>query len=337
MNNLKILTSGIFSTIQDSGRIGYQGEGFLNSGVMDSFAYQIGNALVGNALSDNPASIEFGITGGKIRFSSHTIVSITGARVVLKLNDNEIDQDVPIIVKKNDVLDFTKMTKGRFVYLSVAGGIQVPTIMNSHSTSLAVNLGGFEGRKLENGDVLPILDLSQVSHQSVTKLSPKMPKGIFSLVNSNKIRVVNGPEFDWFSETEWQKLLQQPFSLGKHINRMGFRIDGTTINFKPENLLSEANMNGAVQISRDGHPIILLADRATHGGYPVIAKVISSDLGTLAQWPQHKPIHFEKVLLNDAWLASAERAEVVQGIYKSKPWEILLHTRTMANKIKRFF
>ncbi|MBZ6010832.1 biotin-dependent carboxyltransferase family protein [Leuconostoc gelidum] len=337
MNTLKILTSGIFSTIQDSGRIGYQGEGFLNSGVMDLFAYQIGNALVGNALIDNPASIEFGITGGKIRFSSHTIVSVTGARVVLRLNDNEIDQDVPIIVKKNDVLDFTKMTKGRFVYLSIAGGIQVPTIMNSHSTSLAVNLGGFEGRKLENGDVLPIFDLSQVFHQNVTKLTPKMSKEIFSLANSDKIRVVNGPEFDWFSETEWRKLLQKTFYLGKHINRMGFRIDGPMINFKPENLLSEANMNGAIQVSRDGHPIILLADRATHGGYPVIAKVISSDLGLLSQWPQNKPIYFEKVSVTDAWAISIQQADIIKNIYQTQPWQTLLPTRVMANKIKQLF
>lgn len=337
MNTIKIITPGMLATVQDDGRIGHQGEGFLNSGVMDIFSYQIGNALVGNKSTDKPASIEFGVTGGKVKFSSSTIVAITGARVNAKLNDATVSQDIPILVNENDVLDFTQIIEGRFVYLSVAGGIQVPKVLGSHATTLAVNLGGFNGKRLESGAVLNILDASQAFNYNTVKLLPKMPLNLISLIKTKKIRIVPGPEYDWFSEDEWQKLLNKPFHLGKHIDRMGYRIEGPMIIFKPENLLSEANMNGAIQISRDGQPIVLLADRATHGGYPVIAKVITSDLGTLAQWPQHKPIHFEKVSLNDAWLASADRAEVVQGIYKSKPWEILLHTRTMANKIKCLF
>lgn len=178
---------------------------------------------------------------------------------------------------------------------------------------------------------------SQEEQQKIGSFFKQLDASIALHQHKLDIRIVPGPEYDWFSEDEWQKLLNKPFYLGKYIDRMGYRIEGPMIIFKPENLLSEANMNGAIQISRDGQPIVLLADRATHGGYPVIAKVIISDLGILAQWPQHKPIHFEKVSLNDAWLASADRAEVVQGIYKSKPWEILLHSRTMANKIKRLF
>lgn len=337
MNAIKILTAGTLATVQDTGRIGHQGEGLPNSGVMDNFAYQIGNALVGNCPSDNSASIEFAITGGKIQISSQTIVALTGARALVKRNDEVVSQDMPILVKENDVLDFTQITQGRFIYLSVAGGVQVPTRMGSRSTSLSIKLGGFNGRSLEHGDVLPILSLAEAWPRLQPKLSPKMPNQLVSLTTRHKVRIVDGPESDWFSNKDWEKLLSQAFHLGKHIDRMGYRLDGPEINAKTENLLSEANMNGAIQISRDGQPIILLADRATHGGYPVIAKVMTADLGILAQWPQDQPIFFEKVAISDAWEMTAEMDRFIKGVYQSHPWETLLPIRIMANKIKQLF
>ncbi|MEX0381261.1 biotin-dependent carboxyltransferase family protein [Leuconostoc sp. MS02] len=337
MNNVKILESGILATIQDGGRIGHQGEGVINSGVMDSLAYQIGNALVGNNLSHNPASIEFGVNGGKVKFLTSSVVAITGARVDLKRNDVLVSQDVPIYVEKNDVLDFTHVIQGRFVYFNIAGGIKVPKIMDSHATSITINLGGFNGRRLKNGDLLPILSLSETGITNMQKISPKIPNNATSFSVKSKIRIVNGPEFDWFSEIAWQKLLNEPFTLGKHLNRMGYRIDGPIIEYKLENLLSEANINGAIQVSRDGQPIILMADRATHGGYPVIAKVIAADLGVLAQWPQNKPIYFETVQLKQAWYFLQKQANIVSSICSDQPWQVVMPQRMMANKIEQLF
>lgn len=337
MNAFKILTAGTLATVQDTGRIGHQGEGLPNSGVMDNFAYRIGNALVGNRASDNAASIEFGVTGGKVQFSSQTIVALTGARALVKRNDEVVSQNIPILVKENDVLDFTQITQGRFIYLSIAGGVQVPMRMGSRSTSLSIKLGGFDGRSLVQGDVLPILDLAEAWPRLQPKLSPQVPNQLVSLTTRHKIRIVDGPESDWFSHRDWEKLLNEAFHLGKHIDRMGYRLDGPVINAKSENLLSEANMNGAIQISRDGQPIILLADRATHGGYPVIAKVITTDLGVIAQWSQNQPIFFEKVAINEAWEMTAEMDRFIKGVYQSHPWETLLPVRMMANKIKQLF
>ncbi len=41
MNTIKIITPGMLATVQDDGRIGHQGEGFLNSGVMDIFSIRL--------------------------------------------------------------------------------------------------------------------------------------------------------------------------------------------------------------------------------------------------------------------------------------------------------
>lgn len=337
MNAIKILTPGTLATVQDRGRIGHQGEGLPSAGVMDNFAYQMGNALVGNRISDNVASIEFGVTGGIVQFSSQTIVAVTGARAVVKLDDEIVRQDIPILVTKNDILDFTQLTQGRFIYLSIAGGVQIPALMGSQSTSLSIELGGVDGRALAPGDVLPILTLADAWPRLQPKLIPQILERPVSLVTPHKVRIVAGPESDWFSNKDWEKLLTQAFHLGKHIDRMGYRLEGPEINAKTENLLSEPNMNGAIQISRDGQPIILLADRATHGGYPVIAKVITADLGLLAQWPQNQPIFFEKISISEAWEIAAEMDRMVKDVYQSHPWETLLPVRMMANKIKHLF
>ena len=48
MEVFKVLEPGPFTTIQDSGRYGYQQFGIPVSGALDTFSYLAANALVGN-------------------------------------------------------------------------------------------------------------------------------------------------------------------------------------------------------------------------------------------------------------------------------------------------
>ncbi|MEY4629637.1 MAG: hypothetical protein RLZZ595_1963, partial [Bacteroidota bacterium] len=48
-------------------------------------------------------------------------------------------------------------------------------------------------------------------------------------------------------------------------------------------LVSTAVTRGIVQVTNEGHPIILMADAQTIGGYPRIARIVYSDLSKLAQ------------------------------------------------------
>jgi allophanate hydrolase subunit 2 len=52
---------------------------------------------------------------------------------------------------------------------------------------------------------------------------------------------------------------------------------------------------GAVQVPSGGEPIVLLADHQTTGGYPVIATVIRSDLGSVAQAMPGEALAFRAV------------------------------------------
>jgi allophanate hydrolase subunit 2 len=68
-------------------------------------------------------------------------------------------------------------------------------------------------------------------------------------------------------------------------------------------------VTGAIQVPPDGQPIVLLCDHATVGGYPVIATVVSADLGTLGQLRPGDAVRFEPVDLVEAARAREEREQ----------------------------
>ena len=47
--SLKVLDPGPLTTVQDAGRTGYAAKGYRVSGAADSYAYRVGNMLIGNA------------------------------------------------------------------------------------------------------------------------------------------------------------------------------------------------------------------------------------------------------------------------------------------------
>ena len=64
---------------------------------------------------------------------------------------------------------------------------------------------------------------------------------------------------------------------------------------RPEELLSEGLVPGAIQVPPDGLPILLLADHPTTGGYPVIAVVVSDDQPIVAQLRPGQQLRFSLV------------------------------------------
>lgn len=73
---IRILKGGMLTTVQDSGRPGYQSQGFGVSGVMDRRSFKIANLLLDNP--ENEAVLEFTLLGPTLEFTSETIIAITG-------------------------------------------------------------------------------------------------------------------------------------------------------------------------------------------------------------------------------------------------------------------
>ena len=57
-------------------------------------------------------------------------------------------------------------------------------------------------------------------------------------------------------------------------------------------IVSDGITTGAIQVPGDGHPILLMADRQTTGGYPKPAVMIRADLPFAAQMPIGSTLRF---------------------------------------------
>lgn len=79
------------------------------------------------------------------------------------------------------------------------------------------------------------------------------------------------------------------------------------VNTKSPDIPSEGIVKGAIQITPDGDPIVLLSDHGTVGGYPKIGVVISADFETLAQMPVNAEFQFRRVDF-----AEADRARMFE-------------------------
>src|SRR5665648_211314 len=154
MNSIKILKSGLFTTIQDKGRWNYQRFGMSVAGAMDHFAMRIANMLVDN--DEYSAVLENTVLGPEIEFCCDEIIAITGANMSPKINGESIQMWTTILVEEGDKLTFSGAVNGLRTYISFSRGLDVPEIMGSKSTFVRGNLGGFEGRKLTKGDEIPL-------------------------------------------------------------------------------------------------------------------------------------------------------------------------------------
>jgi allophanate hydrolase subunit 2 len=74
---IHVLRPGLFTTMQDLGRNGYQRFGVSVSGAMDPWALTVGNRLLGNP--DRAAGLEITIQGPELLFTEELAIVITGA------------------------------------------------------------------------------------------------------------------------------------------------------------------------------------------------------------------------------------------------------------------
>ena len=116
-----------------------------------------------------------------------------------------------------------------------------------------------------------------------------------------KIRIIKGTNYDYFSEKGKKIFFNKEFKVSKLSDRMGMRLEGEKIeNIVDTNIKSEGLLKGVVQIPADGNPIIMLSDHGTIGGYPKIGVVISADYDKLVQLPPGSKIRFQEIELSDA-------------------------------------
>lgn len=291
---MNILSAGPLSTIQDAGRFGRMASGFSPNGAMDLRSMRIANILAGNIQSD--AVLEMTMMGITAVFDCNTVIALTGADMAPTLDGEEIPMYRAVAVKEGSVLALGMARSGMRGYLAVAGGFDIPPVMGSFSTNLKVGIGGFAGRKLQNGDAIPLRCAMEPIF--VGRRATANPDTYGSEIT---VRVVLGPQDDYFTENGKRTFLGTAFTVTDKSDRMGVRLDGCKIESKNGvDILSDGVATGSVQIPASGTPIIMMADRQTTGGYAKIATVISADLPLIAQAKPGTKVRFAAVTQQEA-------------------------------------
>ncbi|WP_121640135.1 biotin-dependent carboxyltransferase family protein [Virgibacillus sp. Bac330] len=330
MNSVRVLQAGLYTTVQDLGRFGYQKYGVIVSGPMDAYSLRIANLLVGN--EEKEAVIEMALAGATLQFNESHVIAITGGDLTPKLDGKPVPMWRPILVKKGSVLQFRFAIKGCYAYVSFAGGIHVPKIMDSKSTYVRAGIGGYGGRTLQKGDTFACGDRSLIAEALVHQLERAPdhlswsvnPSPLITFHNHSFIRIMKGNEFEQFDKRSKYAFFHENYTITTQSDRMGYRLTGHLLSLTEKfDMLSEAVTFGTIQVPPNGQPIILMADSQTTGGYPKIAQVISADLATLAQTRPNTSVRFQEVRLVEAEAILLEHKRILQQIAARIKWKAL--------------
>jgi antagonist of KipI len=286
MAGLKVLRPGMLTTVQDLGRWGHQTDGVPVAGPMDPYSHRLANRLAAN--EDDAAAVEVTLVGPELEAVGDVSCAVAGAEFELTVDGVPVPGGRALDIRHGQRLRFGRRIAGARATLAVRGGIDVPPSFGSRATSTIAGMGPFGGRPLARGDMLPV-GLSPAAPPSREAAPLPLPKG------GARLRAMAGPHEAMFPGATVDLFFSARFTLTPSSNRMGYRLEGPPLTQAQQTeLLSAATPAGSVQVPASGHPIVLMADRQTAGGYPRIATVISADIplaGQLApgDWVQFVP------------------------------------------------
>ena len=290
--SITIIKPGISCSIQDLGRWGYQQFGVPIGGAMDTIAATTANRVCGN--DDDEAVLECTLHGLEMKCNETLSFALTGGGAKITINGVAVAYNRLIKVVAGSILKLHPDPIGCRTYIAIACGLKIEKELGSASTYASSQLGGYKGRNLEAGDELALkqnyieTDLSKdiiINEDGFGISKWKAQVNPFPhLQDVVEINCEKGPEWELFDEVSQAQFFNQLFTIAPQSNRMGYRLDGATLSLKEKTeLISTAVTRGIIQVTNEGHPIILMADAQTIGGYPRIARVCSKDISQLAQ------------------------------------------------------
>ena len=286
MAKLTITRADFFASIQDMGRQRVQHLGLAQSGVADEHSYFRANYLVGNAVSAPVIEI---ITGFfSITTDAPVTMAITGADMYATLNDIPLSPWQSFVLMPGKLLELNNTRgNGLYSYLAVKGGIEIPQCFGSASTVEREKLGGYHGRKLVKGDVL-----TTILHRPLCPTLATPPNQIPQFDKPLTLRLMPGYDYNHFPQDSKNVLLSSEYTISNEIDRTGIRLTGSPIHWELGDVLSKPVDFGVVQITNDGTPVVLLKERQSTGGYPMMGVVSRLDLFKLVQAVPGTPLHF---------------------------------------------
>ncbi len=318
--SIRVLRPGLLTTLQDHGRHGLQHVGLCPGGAMDPMALSLANALVGNARDE--AALEITVIGPELAFDKDTLVAVCGAEFEGSLPNNR-----PVLAPAGSRFNVGRALRGARAYLAVAGGFAVEPVLGSRSTYLPGAFGGFQGRALRHGDVLPLRDPAAAGRFAKLKKTRdgtvKWSAPPLTLPDREPvlIHVLEGQHYASFEANVQRAFLDTVWRIAPDSNRMGFRLAGPAlVRGRDDEILSGPTALGSVQVPANGTPIALMADHQTTGGYPRIAEIVSADVARLAQLAPGGTVHFARCDLGIAAELRHHMSERLEAALRGIAW-----------------
>ncbi len=310
--SVSVLKPGLLSSLQDAGRSGHAALGVGRSGAMDGPAWQLANALVGNAGGE--AAIECTMLGPTLRFEQAAVIALTGAAITAQVGQCAIPMWTTCQLAAGSVLQLGRMTGGCRSYLAVRGGFDVSAVLGSRSSDLHARIGYEQGRSLHAGDMLPVGATAPLpglsSGHEMTRLPWSLDPQPWFDFGRRPLALLHGSHSSRLDASSQALLDGGRFTLSKHSNRTAGRLDGHTLRLQePLELISEATLPGTLQLPPSGQPIVLLAEAPVTGGYPRIGQVAAVDLPRLAQLRPGDTVCFRLSTLDEALTRLAARQQ----------------------------
>ncbi|WP_342364375.1 biotin-dependent carboxyltransferase family protein [Terrarubrum flagellatum] len=294
---IEIVSCLALNTVQDLGRVGARHYGVSTSGAMDAVALAIGNSLLGNP--EGAAGIEIQTFPFEARFLEDAAFAVTGADAQASLDGDPLPPWWTTTARRGQVLTLRQPRSGARSYLALAGGVDVPVILNSRSTHLRGGFGGMEGRSLKAGDVIRALPHEAFRALRLGAVPPQFAISSARSVSHQSamiVRVMRAGEYDIFPLEMQESFWRTPWKISHQSDRGGYRLSGPPLKLpEPVEMRSYGLVAGIIQVPPSGEPIIQLSDANTAGGYPKIGAVIEADIWRLAQARLGSLIRFEEV------------------------------------------
>lgn len=302
---LLIRKPGLFTTVQDLGRRGFADAGVPPSGAMDEGSFRAANRLVGN--DDSAAGIEFTLVGPEIVFEHDAVVALTGAEFARHLEPVVVEgrsasawkvpgwldgRDAPMNgafrIPAGTCLVLGQTREGARGYLAIRGGIDVPMVLGSRSTTVAARWGGHRGRTFLAKDRIPVG--AGHPHAPLRRYPPELREKRGSEAT---LRVLPGPMDEALPPSAREMFFKTVWRVSTTSDRTGVRLEGAAIERCGfADVPPRGTLPGTIQIPGDGRPILLGPDRPVTGGYAQAGVIITADLGRLAQLKPGDEVRF---------------------------------------------
>jgi biotin-dependent carboxylase-like uncharacterized protein len=265
---VEVLKAGLFSNLQDRGRLGYQHLGVPIGGSLDTTAAQMALHIAG-ATIDQPL-IECTLIGPTLKFDDDCTIAITGANMNPMVNGHPINSYQSIQIHSDDTLSLGNASNGARAYIAINGQWKTKSWLGSVSPVYGAYQMLTPDSILRKGQFLDIFP--NVINENLAFDPPSF---------NNRIHVMAGPESNVIDAS---LVFNRCYTMSHQSNRMAIILnEKIDVPYKITPMISSGVIPGTIQLTPSGQLMILMADAQTTGGYHRIGQVKAADIDKLAQ------------------------------------------------------